>query len=347
MNKQQLKSLYQYLAIQLPALGEVISLEPFSGGQSNPTYKLISERGTYVLRKQPDGELLKAAHAVDREYRVLSALQQSAVPVPNVLHFCDDTSVIGTMFYVMTFADGRIFWDPSLPELTNSQRAAVYREMSRILAAIHDIKPNTVNLADFGKAGNYFSRQLSRWQRNYLMSVDQVDPNMQRLIDWLNNHITPDDGLVSLIHGDFRLDNLIFSHDSLNAIALLDWELSTLGHPYADLGYQCMQLRMARNGALKGLDGIDRSALGIPTEQEYIAQYCQHRGLSHIPNWTFYLCFSFFRFAAILQGVYHRAIQGNAASEQAIAYGQLAPVLAQMAVTLLDKHAAEGVDHEQ
>jgi aminoglycoside phosphotransferase (APT) family kinase protein len=336
MNKQQIKALSDYFSNYLAQLGKIKDIIPFDGGQSNPTYKVITQLGCYVLRKQPDGELLKAAHAVDREYKVLVALQNSKVPVAQPIHFCDDRSVIGTLFYVMEFADGRIFWDPALPELDNHSRNEIYLEMARILAALHEINPKHIGLGDYGKPGNYFERQLSRWKRNYFASIEQPDPNMTDLITWLEQNMPEEDGLVSLIHGDFRLDNLIFSHHHLQAIALLDWELSTLGHPFADLGYQCMQLRMSREGALKGLGDINRVDLGIPSEQQYIALYCQYRGIESIPNWTFYLCFSFFRFAAILQGVFQRAQQGNAASSKALEYGKMAPELAKIAVDLIN-----------
>jgi aminoglycoside phosphotransferase (APT) family kinase protein len=332
-----LAALGSYLESRIPEIGRLVGAEKFSDGQSNPTFLLHSESGDYVLRRQPPGELLKSAHAVDREFRVISALRDSAVPVARALHLCEDRGVIGSLFYVMSYVPGRIFWDPTLPELDPVARGAIYAEMNRVLAALHDIDVEAAGLADFGRPGNYFERQVSRWSRQYRASEIDPIPDMDRLIEWLPRNLPPDDGKVSLIHGDYRIDNIIFETDGLAARALLDWELSTLGHPYADLAYQCMQWRMDRDCVIPGLGDIDRHALGIPDEREYVAGYCQRRGLDAIPNWNFYLVFGFFRFAAILQGVLKRAVDGNASSDKAFAYGALAPRLAQMAVELIEK----------
>jgi aminoglycoside phosphotransferase (APT) family kinase protein len=326
----------QYLDSRLPEIGRLTGAEKFSDGQSNPTFLLHGESGDYVLRRQPAGELLKSAHAVDREFRVISALQGSDVPVARALHLCEDRGVIGSLFYLMSYEPGRIFWDPTLPELDAADRGAIYAEMNRVLAALHDIDVEAAGLADFGRPGNYFERQVSRWSRQYKASEIEPIPDMDRLIEWLPQNLPPDDGKVSLIHGDYRIDNIIFETDGTHARALLDWELSTLGHPYADLAYQCMQWRMDRDCVIPGLGDIDRRALGIPDEQQYVAAYCERRGLGEIPDWNFYLVFGFFRFAAILQGVLKRAVDGNASSDKAFAYGALAPRLAQMAVELID-----------
>jgi aminoglycoside phosphotransferase (APT) family kinase protein len=331
-----LERLDRYLREALPSLGALRDARKFGDGQSNPTFLLNFATGQYVLRRQPAGELLKSAHAVDREFRVIAALQESAVPVPRAIHLCTERDVIGSFFFLMSYQPGRIFWDPTLPGLDAHQRGAIYEEMNRVLAAVHDIDVAAVGLDDFGRPGNYFERQVSRWSRQYRASEIEPIPAMDRLIEWLPQNMPADDGQVSLIHGDYRIDNMIFDADSSRALALLDWELSTLGHPYADLAYQCMQWRMARDCVIPGLGDVSRETLGIPGEQRYVADYCERRGLAAIPDWDFYLVFSYFRFAAILQGVLRRAVDGNASSPGAFAYGALAPVLAQDALALID-----------
>ncbi|MEP4888822.1 MAG: phosphotransferase family protein [Aliiglaciecola sp.] len=314
--------------------------EKFSGGQSNPTFKITAGDTSYVLRRQPPGKLLKSAHAVDREFKVINALQDTKVPVAKVYHLCEDTSVIGSMFYVMEYVDGAVYWNSSLPEIdSNEKRHAMYQQMSQVLADLHAVDVEEVGLSDYGKAGNYFERQLSRWSKQYKLSEIDPIPDMDTLITWLSNHIPDDDGKVSLVHGDYRLDNLMFSKTSAEIIAVLDWELSTLGHPLADLAYQCMQLRLpAHIGHSSGLGGVDRQALGIPSEQEFVDWYCQRAGLDKIENWHFYLAFSFFRLAAIAQGVAKRAQEGNASSAQANKVGAMVPPLARMAVELIEEH---------
>jgi len=329
-------ALGSYLAQYVPQIGRLRRFKKFSDGQSNPTYLLDTSSGQFVLRRQPPGELLKSAHAVDREFRVIEALRNSAVPVARAIHLCRNPEIIGSMFFLMSYEAGRIFWEPSLPELAPADRGAVYQEMNRVLAALHDIDVEAVGLADFGKPGNYFERQVSRWSRQYRASEAEPIPEMDRLIEWLPRNLPPDDTKVSLIHGDYRIDNIIFETGQPRAQALLDWELSTLGHPYADLAYQCMQWRMPRDCILPGFGNADREALGIPSEQEYVMQYCERRGLEPISDWNFYLVFGFFRFAAILQGVLKRALDGNASSPKALEYGALAPVLARQALSLID-----------
>jgi aminoglycoside phosphotransferase (APT) family kinase protein len=331
-----LERLDRYLRDELPWLGDLRDARKFGDGQSNPTFLLSCAAGQYVLRRQPAGELLQSAHAVDREFRVIDALRDSAVPVPRAIHLCADRDVIGSLFFLMSYQPGRIFWDPTLPALDARERGAVYAEMNRVLAALHDIDIAAVGLQDFGRPGNYFERQVSRWSRQYRASEIEPIAAMDRLIDWLPQNMPADDGLVSLIHGDFRIDNIIFDAQSSRALALLDWELSTLGHPYADLAYQCMQWRMARDCVIPGLGEVERESLGIPSEQRYVAEYCERRNLAAIPDWNFYLVFSYFRFAAILQGVLRRAVDGNASSPKAFAYGALAPILARDAVALID-----------
>ena len=306
----------------------------FADGQSNPTLLLTADSGKYVLRRQPPGELLPSAHQVDREYRVIAALADTDVPVPKAYHLCEDRSVIGSMFYVMSFEDGRILWEPTLPELSsNADRAAFYDEMNRVLAALHSVDVEAVGLADFGKPGSYFERQTGRWTKQYRASETEKVPAMDALIDYLAANMPEDDGAVSLIHGDYRLDNMIFHKTENRVIAVLDWELSTLGHPLADLAYQCMQLRLpGGEGQLRGLMGIDRAGLGIPSEEEYVAAYCRRRGIGAIDNWGFYLAFSAFRLAAIVQGVYKRGLDGNASSAKATEYGAIVPALAGIAL---------------
>ncbi|GMG88409.1 phosphotransferase [Biformimicrobium ophioploci] len=329
-NTVKANALSQYLEQHVPGFEGPIALEKFTGGQSNPTYMVQASSGKYVLRRKPSGDLLKSAHAVDREFRVMSALANSAVPVAGTYHLCCDENVVGSMFYLMEFIDGRVFWDPALPGVDPAQRAAIYSEMNRVLAALHSIDIEAAGLSDYGRPGNYFERQVGRWTRQYRASETERIPAMETLISWLPENLPTDDGRVSLVHGDFRLDNMLFHPTESRVLALVDWELSTLGHPFADLAYQCMQLRMPHDGIMPGLGGMDRKALGIPTEQEYLAEYCKRMDIEHIPNWSFYLAFSFFRFAAILQGVKKRAIDGNASSEKAHKMGALVKPLADM-----------------
>jgi aminoglycoside phosphotransferase (APT) family kinase protein len=328
-----------YLAAHVAGFRGPVDIQKFDTGQSNPTYGLKASSGRYVLRRKPPGQLLKSAHAVDREYRVMKALAATPVPVPRMRALCEDESVIGTAFFVMDHVDGRILWDPALPGLDPAERAAIYDEMNRVLAALHDVDPAAVGLADYGKPGNYFARQLTRWTSQYRASETETIADMDRLIDWLNAHQPEDDGRVSIVHGDYRIDNMIFAADASKILAVLDWELSTLGHPYADLAYQCMQWRLP-NAGHRGLLGIDRAAFGIPSEDAYVARYCERRGLSGIDNWTFCLAFSFFRLGAILQGVYKRALDGNASNpDKARATGGYVRVLTHMAGELI---AAQG-----
>jgi aminoglycoside phosphotransferase (APT) family kinase protein len=312
-------------------------LEKFKGGQSNPTYRLAAASGSYVLRRQPPGALLKSAHAVDREFRVMRALAGSGVPVPQVHALCEDPNVIGSMFYVMEHCAGRIFWDAALPELSGApERAAVYDEMNRVLAALHRVDPAAVGLADYGKPGNYFARQLSRWIGQYRASELRPIPAMEELMGWLQERQPADDGRVALVHGDYRLDNIVFHEREPRIVAVLDWELSTLGHPLADLAYQCMQLRMPGGQAFApGLTGVDREALGIPEESAYVARYCQRMGFERIDNWPFCLAFSFFRLAAIAQGVAKRAVDGNASNVRAAELGNWVEPLAAMALSVI------------
>ncbi len=331
-----LDKLADYLEQRVEGFRGPLSAEKFAGGQSNPTFMITAASGKYVLRRKPPGVLLKSAHAVDREFRVISALAESEVPVAKVYHLCEDDSVIGSMFYLMEFIDGRVLWDPALPESSVEQRGAVFAEMSRVLACLHSVDIDAVGLGDYGKPGNYFERQLGRWSQQYRASETEAIPEMETLMAWLPANMPAGDGRVGLVHGDFRLDNMMFHPADSKVLALVDWELSTLGHPFADLANQCMQLRMRHNSIMSGLGGIDRAALGIPSEEHYVAQYCERMGLDGIPHWNFYLAFSFFRFAAILQGVKKRALDGNASSDKALKMGELVLPLAKMGAELID-----------
>jgi len=337
-----LENLTMYLEAHVDGFKGPMTLDKFAGGQSNPTFKVSAQSGVYVLRRQPSGKLLKSAHAVDREYKVLNALKNSEVPVAEVFHLCKDISIIGSMFYLMEFCDGSVYWSASLPEIeSNERRTKMYDAMNNALVALHCVDVNSVGLNDYGKAGNYFERQLGRWTSQYRVTELQKIAAMDELSQWLEEHLPDEDGRVCLVHGDFRLDNMMFAKDKAEIIAILDWELSTLGHPYADLAYQCMQLRMPSGmGSIDGLLGVDRHRLGIPTEEEYVALYCQRMGIEKIVHWTFYLAFSFFRLAAIAQGVAKRASQGNASNEHANKVGSFVEPLAKMALQIIVEEKA-------
>lgn len=329
-------ALARYLEVQWPGFRGPLRLEKFAGGQSNPTYRLIHSGGMAVLRKKPPGDLLKSAHAIEREYRVMQALGDSAVPVPKMRVLCEDESVIGTAFFVMDHVEGRIFWDPALPALTERDRAAIYDEMNRVLAALHTVDHGVAGLGDFGRPGNYFTRQLARWTGQYRASETATLPDMNALIAWLEANLPPDDGRASLVHGDYRIDNMIFDAANPRLVAVLDWELSTIGHPFADLAYQCMQWRLPNGGTMRGLAGIERESLGIPGEDAYVAAYEARTGANVRQHWTFYLAFSFFRLAAILQGVLKRALSGNASNpEKGLRMGERVPLLANMALVAI------------
>jgi aminoglycoside phosphotransferase (APT) family kinase protein len=334
-----------YLEAHIPGFAGLSSIEKFKSGQSNPTYLLTAASGRYVLRAKPPGQLLKSAHQVDREFLVMRALAGTAVPVPRMLYLSGEESPIGRMFYVMEYLDGRIFWDPSLPEASgNDERAAIYDAMNATLAALHDVDVDAVGLGDFGRPGSYFARQLARWTGQYRASETETLTDIDRLIAWLEANMPADDGRVSLVHGDYRLDNMMFAPDAPKVIAVLDWELSTLGHPFADLAYQCMQWRLPHASGFRGLGGVDRAAAGLPSEEAYVAAYCRRRGISAIDNWTFFLAFSFFRLAAICQGVYRRALDGNASNpEKAKTYGQAVKLIAIRAAELIDGKTEDGV----
>ena len=330
-----LERLTPYLEQHVAGFHGPLRATKFAGGQSNPTYLLDAQSGRYVLRRQPPGQLLKSAHAVDREFRVLSALADTPVPVARTWHLCEDRDVIGSLFYLMSYEEGRIFWNPALPEVERDARRDYYRSIVKTLAALHDVDPQAVGLGDYGRAGNYFERQIGVWTKQYRAAETQRIDAMEALIDWLPAHCPADTQQASLVHGDFRIDNLIFASDTPQVRAILDWELSTLGNPLADLAYFCMCLRLPSQGHITGLRGQDRAALGVPEESEIVAQYCALRGLPAIDNWPFYLAFSFFRLASIAQGVKARALQGNASRAEAHEVGAMVEPLAQLAVEVI------------
>ena len=318
-------ALRQWLQAHVPGLAGPLTIEQFKGGQSNPTFKLSTPGGTYVMRSKPGpaAKLLPSAHAIEREYRVMAALAGHGVPVPQMLALCEDESVIGRAFFIMSFAQGRVLWDQSLPGMGRAERGAIYDDMNRVIAALHCVDAGAAGLTNYGKPGNYFERQIARWGKQYLASVTQPIDAMDDLMAWLPAHMPAsarDESKVAVVHGDFRLDNLVFHPTEPRVIAVLDWELSTLGHPLADFSYHCMAWHIPP-GAFRGIGGLDHAALGIPLEADYIRRYCERTGLATpqalASDWNFYLAYNLFRMAAILQGIAKRVEDGTAASEQA------------------------------
>jgi len=322
-----------------------LSVEMFKGGQSNPTYKLITPGRTYVMRAKPGpvAKLLPSAHAIEREFAVMRGLHGTDVPVARMHALCEDESVIGRAFYIMEFVEGRVLWDQTLPGMTPAERGAHYDELNRVIAALHKVDYAARGLADYGKPGNYFERQIGRWSKQYLASVTQPIAEMDRLIEWLPTHIPAsarDDGLTAIVHGDYRLDNVIFHPSQPRILAVLDWELSTLGHPLADFSYHCMAWHIPP-GTFRGIGGVDLASLGIPSEQDYIHRYCERTGLATpeqlAPDWNFYLAYNMFRIAAILQGIAKRVEAGTASSAQARASGAGARPMAELAWSFAQK----------
>lgn len=327
----------RWCAEHVPGFAGPLTAQKFAGGQSNPSYLLDTPGTAYVLRRKPPGKLLKSAHAVEREFRVQRALWGSGVPVPYMLALCEDDAVIGSAFYVMEHVEGRNFPDPRLPDLPRTTRAAVFDEMNRVLATLHGLDYAALGLADYGKPGNYFERQLGRWTQQYRAAETGPQPDMETLMTELACRLPPDDGRTALVHGDYRIDNMIFSEDGAICRAVLDWELSTIGHPFADLAYVVMQWQMPPGPERRGLAGVDRAAEGLPSDAEFVARYCERTGLPGIPDFGFYLGFSFFRIAAILQGIAKRVLDGTAANpEQGRRMGALVPEYAALGVRALD-----------
>ncbi|MES2283205.1 MAG: phosphotransferase [Pseudomonadota bacterium] len=328
-----------YLEANLDGFAGPLTVEMFNGGQSNPTYKLITPGKSYVMRAKPGpaAKLLPSAHAVDREFKVMKGLHGTDVPVAQMYCLCEDEAIIGRAFYVMEFVAGRVLWDQSLPGMSNTQRGEIYNEMNRVISALHKVKFAGRGLADYGKPGNYFERQIGRWSKQYVASITKPIPEMDQLMAWLPAHMPAsarDESMVSIVHGDYRLDNLMFHPTEPHVLAVLDWELSTLGHPLADFSYHCMAWHIPP-GSFRGIGGLDLPSLGIPSEAEYIRLYCERTGLTTPealkPDWDFYLAYNLFRIAAILQGIAKRVEAGTASSPQAVASAAGAPLLAKMA----------------
>jgi len=315
--------LWRYLQAQLEDFSGPAQLRQFQGGQSNPTFLIETPTKKYVLRKKPPGKLLPSAHLVEREYRVLRALPGTDVPVPNARLLCEDAAIIGTPFYVMDHVEGRVIIGVTLPQLDPSGRAAVYNDYARIGARLHAVDFRAVGLSDFGKPEGYIARQLDRWTKQYLASKTDENVDMERLIAWLAAHL-PATEETAIVHGDYRIGNTIIHPTESRIIAVLDWELATLGHPLSDLAYACMYYHLPSSEGRGGLADVNLRELGIPDENEFIACYCHHAGRSRIDDWPFYLAFSCFRMAAITQGVYARGLQGNAADQRALTYGGIA-----------------------
>ena len=337
-------ALERHLLAALPGFTGPLTVEQFKGGQSNPTYKLLTPARDYVMRTKPGpaAKLLPSAHAIEREFRVMKALAGTPVPVAQMHLLCEDESVIGRAFYVMQCVEGRVLWDQALPGLAPAERGAIYDEMNRVIAALHSVDVAAIGLADYGRPGSYFERQIGRWSKQYVASVTEDIPEMNRLIDWLPANLPAsarDDTQVSIVHGDFRLDNLIFAADAPRVAAVLDWELSTIGHPLADFSYHCMAWHIPP-GTFRGIGGLDLAALGIPSEAEYVRRYCmrvsQLTGRALDPaalmaDWNFYLAYNLFRLASICQGIAKRVVDGIASNAQARSTGESTRPLAQMA----------------
>jgi aminoglycoside phosphotransferase (APT) family kinase protein len=332
-------TLAAWLSSHLPGFEGPLSLEKFKGGQSNPTYKLITPKRSYVLRTKPGpvAKLLPSAHAIEREFKVMHGLHGTEVPVPQMHVLCEDESIIGLAFYVMAFVQGRVLWDQTLPDMANAERSAIYDEMNRVIAALHTVKFAERGLESYGRPGNYFERQIGRWSKQYVASVTQPIDEMDKLMAWLPANMpasAKDESKVSIVHGDYRLDNLMFHPTEPRVLAVLDWELSTLGHPLADFSYLCMCWHIPP-GAFRGIGGVDIAALGIPSESENIHRYCDRTGLATPSelkaDWNFYLAYNMFRIAAILQGIAKRVEAGTASSEQAKVNGAGARPMAELA----------------
>ena len=328
----------KYLKPRLDGFDGPLEATKFESGQSNPTFLLTTPTNSYVLRRKPPGILLKSAHAVDREFRVQKALAGTDVPVAKMHHLCEDDSVIGSSFYIMDHISGRNFDEPTLGDLNNADRTSVMKDMNRVLAALHDVNIDEIGLADYGPPGHYLERQVSRWSKQYRASETKPLLAMNRLIDIITERMPVDDGQRTLVHGDYRIDNMIFERDGTRCLAVLDWELSTIGHPYADLASVIMQWQLPVGRKGRGLMGVDRADLGLPTDDAFIMQYCERRGLDGIDNFGYYVGFCFFRMAAIIQGVLKRALDGNASNpEQAKELGAYVPVFAEHGLKALDQ----------
>ena len=333
-----IEALDRYMREHVAGFAGRLTVRQFVGGQSNPTYYFCAGGQEYVLRRKPPGKLLPSAHAVDREYRVISGLAGTGVPVPRSYALCEDPGVIGTPFYIMEYVRGRVLSDPRLPGLPPAERARVYDAMNEVLARLHLVDWRAVGLADFGKPGNYVARQIHRWTAQYRASETETIPSMERLIAWLPEHIPADD-TTTLVHGDYRLGNMIVHPTEPRVVAVLDWELSTLGHPLGDLAYNCMPYHLSAD-SMDGFEGGDLSQLGIPTEEAYLAAYCRRTGRAAIEDWDFYVGFAMFRLSAIAQGIMGRVLAGTANDANARQRGERARPLADAAWALISARAA-------
>ncbi|MCO4840237.1 MAG: phosphotransferase family protein [Rhodobacteraceae bacterium] len=333
-----LQAISKYLKPRLDGFDGPLVATKFESGQSNPTFLLKTPTNNYVLRRKPPGVLLKSAHAVDREFRVQKALSGTDVPVAKMHYLCEDDSVIGSSFYIMDHVSGRNFNEPTLGDLNNADRTSVMKDKNRVLAALHDVNIDKIGLADYGPPGHYLERQVGRWSKQYRASETKPLPAMDRLIDIITERMPVDDGQRTLVHGDYRIDNMIFERDGTRCLAVLDWELSTIGHPYADLASVIMQWQLPVGRKGRGLMGVDRADLGLPTDDAFIMQYCERRGLDGIDNFGYFVGFCFFRMAAIIQGVLKRALDGNASNpEQAKELGAYVPVFAEHGLKALEQ----------
>lgn len=323
-------SLAHYLQRHFDGFEGPLQAKQFQGGQSNPTYLLTTPAAKYVMRSKPApaAKLLPSAHAIEREFRVMAALEPMGIPVPRMRLLVEDESIIGRAFFVMDHVDGRVLWDQSLPGVSSAERSALYDEMNRVISALHEVDVERAGLADFGKAGNYFERQIARWSKQYRASETSKIDAMDRLIEWLPQHVPAGDETV-VVHGDFRMDNLIFHPTEPRVLAVIDWELSTLGHPLADFSYHCMSWHIPP-GAFRGIEGLDHAALGIPSEAQYIRRYCERTRRPAVQHWNFYLAYNLFRIAAILQGVYKRATEGIGSSAEGTTQGVRVGKLAEL-----------------
>jgi aminoglycoside phosphotransferase (APT) family kinase protein len=328
--------LLSWLAAHVDGLFGPLAIRRFEGGQSNPTFLVSAASGDYVLRRKPMGEVLPTAHAVDREFRVLSALAGTGVPVPRVHALCTDDRVIGSMFFVMDRVPGRVFWDPRLPELSREERTAIFASMNETIARIHSLDPMAIGLSDYGRHGAHIERQIARWSKQYRASETGPNPAMDRLMEWLPAHVPPD-GETRLVHGDYRLDNLLIHPHEPRVVAVLDWELSTLGDPMADIAYQMMSWRLPPD-VFRGLGGVDFAATGIPDETSYLSAYLARMGKARPEAWEFYIVLSLFRIAAILQGIARRAIDGSAADRNAEAVGAKARPISEIAWSIAERY---------
>ena len=330
------RRLEEWLAANLYGFAGPMTVSEFKGGQSNPTYRLTTSGASYVLRRKPPGMLLPSAHAVDREYRIIHALAETDVPVPCTFLLCEDESIVGTMFYVMDFLDGRIFFDPRLPEVSSDhERAAIFDAMNEVIAALHNVAYKSVGMGDFGREGGYVTRQIDRWSKQYRASETYSIDAMERLMAWLPAH-QPAHDETTLVHGDYRLDNLVFHPTEPRVIGVLDWEIATLGNPLADFAYHVMAWRVSPD-EFRGLREVDIAALGIPGEAAYIAAYAKRTGRDALPDWEFYMAYNLFRMAAILQGIMGRVRDGTAANPEAARMGALVRPLADLALAQAEK----------